>query len=267
MAARTRWKPRRVLCTEDAEHAKAPIEHVVKYVQGPAGAACAISEVVCGHLLSSGGVPVLHRRLVNVSTAFAASYDPIKVGYEVTPGLHFGTILETDVENGPPRNVDALSRPQDVVDIWAFDTWFCNIDRDNLGNILLRPNGARVDLIAADQSDCFGGAVLFHGGGWLDHLKNHRAARTVLYPQALAKAGALMAIELAIEKVNRAKGQVDRAVAAVPNEWWALSKIDPGAVEERLDERASRLPDLLPKEWQTIPDLNVEAGDGRIIII
>ena len=70
MSRLTRWKPRRVYCTEDANHRDEPgIEHVVKFRQGKIGAAALISEVVCGGLLAAGGVPALDGRLVSVSAA------------------------------------------------------------------------------------------------------------------------------------------------------------------------------------------------------
>jgi len=34
------------------------------------------------------------------------------------------------MENGPPLRVSDLIEPQELVDLWAFDSWLCNIDRE-----------------------------------------------------------------------------------------------------------------------------------------
>lgn len=95
MSRLTRWKPRRVYCTEDANHRDEPgIEHVVKFRQGKIGAAALISEVLCGGLLAAGGVPALDVRLVAVSPQFAASCaTKTEIPYVIQAGLHFGTVL------------------------------------------------------------------------------------------------------------------------------------------------------------------------------
>ena len=175
MSRLTRWKPRRVYCAEDANHRDEPgIEHVVKFRQGKIGAAALISEVLCGGLLAAGGVPALDGRLVAVSPHFAASCaTKTEIPYVIQAGLHFGTVLRPDVENGPPFRIDDLADPQELVDLWAFDSWLCNIDRELEGNILLAlsPDG-RFRLVAADQSDCLGGSGRFADGSWITVMAN-----------------------------------------------------------------------------------------------
>jgi hypothetical protein len=60
----TRWEPRRVSCTQTADHADAPgTEYVVKYRRpGRLGAAAVISEVVCHSLLRALQIRTLERR-------------------------------------------------------------------------------------------------------------------------------------------------------------------------------------------------------------
>ena len=75
MSPKTRWKPRRIFCTECADHSDRPgVEHVVKFRRGPTGTAAVMSEVLCTKLLTVGEVPALDARLVNVAPDFAASY-------------------------------------------------------------------------------------------------------------------------------------------------------------------------------------------------
>jgi hypothetical protein len=90
MSLLTRWKPRRVYCTGQADHADAPgVEHVVKFRQGKVGTAALISEILGTQLLAAGGVRVLDSRLVLASEAFAESYKgKTDIPYAVEPGLH-----------------------------------------------------------------------------------------------------------------------------------------------------------------------------------
>ncbi len=119
----SRWKPRKIVCTSNLDHSDKPgNEHVVKLSQGPVGAAAQISEVVCTGLLAARGVATLEMKGVHVGFGFAASYD------DVAPGVYFGSVLLLDVINGPPPSKVHCADPQELVDIWAFDSWYCNID-------------------------------------------------------------------------------------------------------------------------------------------
>lgn len=135
------WKPRRVFCTEQPDHRDEPgVEYVVKFRQGPVGTAALISEVLCGSLLAAGGIAVLEGVLVAVSGQFAASYaTKVEIPFAIDEGLHFGTVLRMDVENGPPLRIDDLAQPRELVDLWAFDSWLCNIDRELDGNTFSLP--------------------------------------------------------------------------------------------------------------------------------
>src|SRR5262245_8762317 len=122
MSLLTRWKPRRIFCTTQADHSDEPgVEHVVKFRQGPVGTAALISEVLGTGLLAAGGVRVLDRRFVMVSEGFGGSYrGKTDVTYPVQPGWHYGTVLRHDVENGPPMAVSDLADPQELLTLWAF---------------------------------------------------------------------------------------------------------------------------------------------------
>jgi hypothetical protein len=164
-----------------------------------------------------GGVLVLDARLVDVSPDFAASYaTKTEIPYTIEAGVHFATVLRSDVENGPPPSIDFVEQPQEVVDIWAFDSWLCNIDRNTDGNLLLCPaKGGKFRLIAADQSDCFGGARCFADGSWQEVLQGRGPAETVHFWQAaIMDAGGAAALYEAVGKVRRAGCCVDEAVAA-----------------------------------------------------
>jgi hypothetical protein len=114
------------------------LRHVVKYRQGKKGTCALISEVVCFNLFKAGGLRVLDARYVEASDGFAASCQKqSSIPYRVVAGSHFGTILKTNVENGPPTDLDQIQDYQQLVDMWAFDSWICNIDRELEGNMLM----------------------------------------------------------------------------------------------------------------------------------
>ncbi len=74
------------------------------------GTAALISEVLGTQVLAAGGIRVLEIRLVLVSEGFAESYQgKADVPYAVQAGLHYGTVLRQDVENGPPMTSGHLA--------------------------------------------------------------------------------------------------------------------------------------------------------------
>jgi hypothetical protein len=255
MSILTRWKPRRVFCTTQADHADKPgIEYVVKFRQDKAGTAALISEIIGTRLLAAGGVRVLDSRLVLASDEFASSYQGKNdVSYLVSAGLHYGTILRQDVENGPPLRREDLAEPCDLLAIWAFDSWLCTTDRKSEGNLLLVPASARqFHLIAADQSDCFGGAGRFADGSWKQVLTERGAAESVSFWQGVVfDCGGASALRDAAEKVGQAARKLEDVLAEIPPDWWKTAQLEPKEVKEALDRRQRRLTEILDiQQWE-----------------
>jgi hypothetical protein len=259
MSVLTRWKPRKVYCTVQADHGDQPgTEHVVKFRQGKPGTAAVISEVVATQLLAAGGVPVLDGRLIDASPGFAASYlGKMDVSYSIVAGLHYGTVLRHDVENGPPTAIGDLDDPEEVLDLWVFDSWLCTTDRILEGNVLMTPvSSTKVRLIAADQSDCFGGAGRLADGSWKKVLAERGAAESVSFLQrVIFEVGGVSAIKAAIAKVRMAAGQMRQAMGSVPPAWLQAAGVDPGELTTALDARQRRLEDILNiKNWEGLTD-------------
>jgi len=206
MSILTKWKPRRVECTKTYNHEDVPGEmFVVKYACNKQSCACAISELVCTQLIARVGVRTLSPWIVKVNSGFAASCNlKSDFPYPISAGEHFGTSLETDVENGPPIALEDLAEPWDLVLLWVADTWIGNIDRPTDGNILLKYAGnGMYHLVAADQSDCFCGADLFCSEGFPDgYLKRRTASAPQILPAAIAKTGGKQAVTRAITRVQ-----------------------------------------------------------------
>ena len=253
----TRWKPRRVYCTRARDHADTPgTQYVVKYRQGEPGTAALISEVVCHALMEAARLQTLRAALVEVSVTFAASCRAAGLPYAVEPGLHFGTVYETDVLPGPPDDADRLSDPGELIDIWVLDSWLMNVDRDTYGNILMaQAPGAKWDLIPADQSDCLGGADLLTGGGYKRAALSRGTATScrILEP-VLFESGADR-VRSAIERVDRARESVRAACGRIPDAWWNASGVEPDALARCLTERAHRMAEIVDvKRWEALGD-------------
>ena len=260
---KTKWKPRRVYCTTNANHKDAPgIPYVVKFASDRESAAALISETVCTRLLASGGLTTLDMTIVRANTAFAASCNSKSdFPYPVLKGDHFGTILREDVEACPPLEYDDIVEPFEIVALWAFDTWLCNIDRDTYGNTLLKVGkSGKFSIIASDQSDCFCGTASFCSTEFaMTMAKRGVAPALKQLVTAISNTGGPVAVRKAIAMVNATVGNVNEALGYTVDVWWATAKIDPDDVAKVLVERASRLEDIMkPSQW--------EVPNGAIII-
>ena len=255
---KTKWKPRRVYCTADANHADPPgIPHVVKYARDRESAAALISEAVSTRLLAAGGLATLDMTLVRASESFAASCNSKSdFPYAILQGDHFGTILREDVEAGPPLAYDDIAEPFEIVRLWVFDTWLCNIDRDTYGNTLLKASKAgKFSIIASDQSDCFCGTGRFCSADFAKTMGKRGPAPAIkLLVSAISNTGGPAGIKKAIATVNVALGSLNQALGCAAEAWWGTAKIDPDEVAKVLIERAAKLEDILkPSQWG-VPD-------------
>jgi hypothetical protein len=258
MSRLTKWKPRRIVCTKTPDHKDLPGNmYVAKYASGRQGSACVISELVCTQLLAKLGLRTLKPFIVTVNSNFAASCtSKFDFPFSVSAGEHFGTLLETDVENGPPSSIDELKDPMELILLWVADTWVGNIDRQVIGNILLQHVGQdKFQIIAADQSDCFGGTSEFCSSDFpKNFLERGRAPAPRILPTAIAKYGGRTAITDAIAKVQTVATEVQAVISTVPSAWWRGAAIQPSLLKEALTARLLRLSSIInPAEWE-LPD-------------
>lgn len=249
-----RWSPHKVYCTERADHSDGPGRlFVVKFCQGRQGAAAMVSEVVCRSLLHYGGLQVLDAFTVFTSADFSESWNSNSASpFRIATGLYFGTSYREDVESGPPPRVSMVHNVGEIVDLWAFDSWFCNLDRKNEGNALLQPSGQgrTFTLIAADQSDCFCGSGSFSSDEWRNRMVSRPSSEGLFVPEAIALSGGRWRVQEAIERVRSAFGHFDEALEDVPAEWWANSCVEPEHIRSALQDRLNRLRQILrTDEW------------------
>ena len=258
MANWSKWKPRQVQCTRTADHQDLPgRKFVVKYAREAEGCACTISELICTQLLLELGIQTLNPFIIEVSAGFAGSCNlKSDFPYKISPGPHFGTEHDPNVENGPPVAIDDLAEPFDIVLLWVADTWMGNIDREKYGNILLKPAGSgRFQVIAADQSDCFCGTAQFCGAGFPEVFVNSgRASAPPLLAAAIYQTGGTTGLAEAIRKVQQIRTAIPSVFPTVPPKWWSESKIDQKRLANALYVRSERLTEIInPGAWG-VPD-------------
>jgi hypothetical protein len=253
-ASFTKWKPRRVECTQSGDHrGDAAGLYIVKYGSDSGAFRCLISELVCTQLLASLGVRTLSPHIVEVTAGFAASCN-LKSDFirKIVAGKHFGT-PEIDAENGPPIALSQLSDPEELVLLWVGDTWLGNIDRANEGNILLQhAGGGTFHVIAADQSDCFGGTDAFGSEHFPRHFMNLRTADAPkILPAAIWKSGGTKCLNMAIAKVTEILSTIPRILASVPSEWWHQASINPTVLESALMSKSQQLEQIIQlRRWE-----------------
>ncbi len=260
-SALSRWRPRLVRCTEAPDHSDRPgCQYVVKLRYSDDATAAAISETVSLWLLRAMGLQTLEAVLVVLSPQFAQSLRDVgAVDMPVLPGPHFGTRHVIEAVAGPPTQFDDLQTPSDLVSIWAFDTWVANMDRHHYGNLLLLPaSNTTYDLVACDQSDCFGGAQRLASGQLGEVSRWHRPAEcSPLTLRAVLDGGGPTAIAGAIERVRRAAETIPEAVGAVPEKWWGHVRADPEAIKRFLRTRGAMLRDVFSRhEWGDLGDVS-----------
>ncbi len=255
MVGVTRWKPRKVYCTRDPEHADQPGQRcVVKFQQGREGVAALISEVVATTLLASAGFQTLNPVVVGASDGFARSCNAnSEFPYRVIQGIHYGTPYRDDVVAGPPLRYHDLVSPVEVVHLWVADTWLANIDREVEGNTLLRVSSSgKFHLIASDQSDCFCGASTFCSDNFERTMVDRGTASGIPCLQdVLFHNGGPVAIRAGIRRVRSCVPGIGNVLSLIPGEWWQRSGIDHQAVSRILEIRADRLEQIMrPDHWE-----------------
>jgi hypothetical protein len=230
---------------------------VVKYRRPEAASAAAlISEVVCQALLQRLGIRTLSAVLVEATPGFLrVSRRRGLLEYEVEAGLHFGTRFRPDVDplfpgDWQPSFWGELAEPEELIAIWAADSWLMNLDRGVYGNLLRqRAAQGKWHLIAADQSDCFLGAGSLADGSCFDRARQHGPAEY------------LPLLELTFLTLGAAP--LRAVVAGVPAAWWEQAGVAPQVVVDGLSERAQRIDEIVElTKWEGVA--SVTEG-GRVL--
>jgi hypothetical protein len=260
LAEPTRWSPRKVLCKElDTQQNIFERRYAVKYrrLDTPASNAAAISEVVSHALMKMIGLRTLDAVLVKIDSSLSVSYGQSgTLDYVVDDGLHFGTLLRLDFQPGPTPKWEQIARPEEIISMWAADTWLMNLDRSVYGNILLEQDGSgsRWHLIPADQSDCFLGSVSLSDGSYRQRAQSYKGAPNLpMLERALYEKGP-QPLQRMVSLIRQAKDRVPEAIARVPPTWWQKSGVRPEELTGCLRQRADQIHALVDlAHWENMP--------------
>jgi len=256
MGERTRWTPVLMECYQQGAPGNTSALYVAKLRRqeplAESTAAC-VSEVVCGALLCASSVRCAEPALVQVSEDLAGGLTEI-AGYEVVPGLHFGSLYVHVAATTVPQGVD-LVNPEDLVAIWYFDNWVCNMDRAVEGNVLYAAEGGW-RVVAIDHSDCFGGSSVLSREP-LDRNVQQRS-RPVSMPRDFANLVAPIAYQglrqIGRSKLHATRACIDDIVAQVPREWWSEIRNGPDDIVQFLEQRWQRV-DAILEDFDDLGDL------------
>ena len=250
---KSRWIPRVVKCAlaRDSEGSDRH-DYVVKYRRETPehpkfraeSAAMCISELVGTLLIRAAGLRVFEPALVYASAG---------IGAHVLEGYHYGTVYLPTTERDLPEPRDREARnPLEAVRLWVLDTWLGNIDRGVYGNTVFLPHGQRWDILAADQSDCFGGAGYLAGGASLKRADSAFDVGSYFnIPVLLSDDPGLTALRNAAIRVAELSHLAPIVSSRVPEQWWAEASVDPSDLVAFLTTRATNISTLCGvTEWE-----------------
>lgn len=211
-----------------------------------------ISEVVCREVFMAAGLHSLDAVLIEVSEAFAYSWNQTHVGITIVPGSYFGTVYIPDVYGGSIDSIDDAEDPLHLVRIWLLDCLFCNLDRRVKGNLMLlrRGKSTKLRIIPADNSDCFCGATSFSNGSWRETMRTRGGVEGVLVAEVIASVGGTQGLRIALEQIRVSLNALGGGFDKVPRAWWIQAGIEPEHIEETLWQRVDSLGTLLNiQQW------------------
>lgn len=261
----TRWKPRKVECTEDRSHTDFPGDlYAVKFVhtdnnneQAKSAGMC-ISELVSAGVMQTVGFQGLEPVLVLASQEFAQScVQDGTFDYGISVGYHFGTRFRHDLAPGPPETVDQLADPAEVLRLWVIDCWLLNCDRRLSGNVMMSPDGkGQWHLVASDHSDCFLGADCFSTERYLvDGPRFGIVSYLSLAEEVVLDHDGVQAVTDSFDPISKCAQGIRSITECVPDEWWERSGIDPERLEGFLQQRAEQIPTICdPRRWEGMQD-------------
>lgn len=258
----TRWSPRKTECDKSSDHlASDRVIIMVKYRRDNdsmslrSSTAMSISELLCALFIKNIGLECFEPVMVHVNDHYALScrHDS-SFSYTVIPGLHYGSIFVDDLSPAPEKVYDILERPDDLLRLWVLDSWLYNIDRATYGNAMLRKFNGKNILIAADQSDCFGGAISFSDDSFYSKNSCRCVDQLKDFGRIILDYGVDSMHDTA-DKIRYCVLNIQKYMDIVPNQWWIDSQIDKDHVMEYLSIRSDKLADICDfRRWEGAQD-------------
>ena len=127
------------------------------------------------------------------------------------------------------------------------------------------PYGNRFDVVAVDQSDCFGGSSELARGTILeDGAQDRRAGYPcTFFDQLFLDYDGVTRLRKAANDIMQSASALHSSCSAAHEQWWEEAGVDAGRLLGWLDSRASRIADICRlKDWE---DMRDAAKGGRNI--
>ncbi|MNW33493.1 hypothetical protein D3C74_104560 [compost metagenome] len=226
--------------------------YAVKFKENPQGIKSIINEYICSELAKILLLPVPEPALVNVSPDFLSIYGKTLgdfIGEEVTHGFHFGTqkikkayAIETGAMIELATNINVIS------ELFIFDLFICNSDRDsNGGNLLFDAKEKKIVILdhthAFDLGTIWDAQQLRMRIGMPFQLLNPNG---FVYKKLIPYVGGFNPFKSILDKLNgMTHEQIWHIIDSVPDEW-LLSSEEKIALRDYLCDRKDRIHETLP---------------------
>jgi hypothetical protein len=226
-----------------------------------------VSEAVAHKILACVGLRTADAFAVIIGSELAAgltqqfNFDP-----PVQPGRHWGTRLLTDVIETTVHVDDypVLYKRDDLFLMYLVDVITAYEDRQTHGNVLFVPaiaGAGRFDVLAIDQSDCFGHPEVLRDSQRLRSARDRSYAKTFAGMEQLVIEMRRAGIDAAVSRIVDATDCIITSIEAPPDEWYDRAGIDPADVKDFVGYRLANLETLgRLSHWRGIAD--IASGGG-----
>lgn len=245
-------KPYYIICENGDTYA-------VKFQQNPQGIKAIINEYICSELAKILFLPIPEPALINITKEFLDVFGEKLsnfIGETIQPGLHFGTKKIKKVFTiTSTKMIEEAVNLNVISELFIFDLFICNKDRDSNGGNLLFDKGKN-EIVILDHTHVFDLGTI-----WSASQLNIRIGKPfeILNPDGFVYKKLIPYIEgrnpfdTILDKLTRmTKEQVWHIINNVPEEW-LLNDEEKESLLSYLLDRKDRINETLPLLQPYIP--------------
>lgn len=230
--------------------------YAVKFKENPQGIKAIINEYICSELAQNLALPVPRPALINISEDFCHLYGEKLnsfLGEQVSNGIHFGTkkikkayAIEDSGSLG--AMLDYATNLEVISELFIFDLFICNSDRDsNGGNLLFDVSDRKI--IVLDHTHAFDLGTI-----WDATQLNNRIGEPFrvlnpngyVYRRLIPYVTGFNPFKNILEKLERMTSEeIWHIIKSVPEEW-ELHEEEQLSLHSYLVDRKDRIKDALP---------------------
>lgn len=230
--------------------------YAVKFQQNPQGIKAVINEYICSELATHLTLPVPKPVLIKTNDDFHDLYGEklsSYIGEEIKPGVHFGTrkikkAIPIEETGSLGAMLDHAKNIHVLSELFIFDLFICNNDRDsNGGNLLFDMNEKMIIIL--DHTHVFDLGTI-----WESQQLNMRIGEPFsiinpsgfIYRRLIPYVTGFNPFKSILDKLKCMTSEhIWHIINSVPSEWMLLEE-DKIALHEYLVDRKERIEEVLP---------------------